>query len=431
MAGSSAPYPLSASDITIHHHNDLYLYHQLPSTPHFHLTNPHSFRHPEIGMDDATFDKLLNPYLARPDTVVLERLLRDAAATRRTLHATHSHLSRSSHPNLSDDSDDEAEVEGGEGGHDDNDNDNDDDDDTIGLLLRLNDPSDREFAPTVFTWFNTDPHDPSALNQRLIQPYARWAAGVARRPTDAVFVTHGLIYLLTLPASAALLFWRFGWAHAVAHAVLALLSAGPFTLMLHNHIHNGGVLARNWARWDRAVPYVLQPLLGHTWDSYYFHHVKHHHVEGNGPCDLSSTLRYQRDCPMHFAQYLLRFLVLVWLELPYYFLRRRQPALAIRTFVHEAASYLTYYVLWCRNPRATAVVFLLPLLTVRVAMMVGNWAQHAFIDHRDPASDLRSSVTLIDVTVHPSLLALTRPCPDPPLTYPSQPSPALPSSRKN
>ena len=231
---------------------------------------------------------------------------------------------------------------------------------------------------------------------------------------------------MTLPGSAALLFWRFGWAHAAAHAALALLSAGPFTLMLHNHIHNGGVLAQPWARWDRAVPYVLQPLFGHTCDSYYFHHVKHHHVENNGPHDLSSTLRYQRDSPAHFVVYLLRFVALVCLELPCYFLRRRQPALAVRTFVHEAASYLAYYALWHRNPRATAVVFLLPLLAMRVAMMVGNWAQHAFVDHRDPASDLRSSVTLIDVTVRP-LLAATRA--DPPLPCPCScpvlPGPAL------
>ena len=143
-------------------------------------------------MDDAGYDKLLNPCLARPDTIVLERLLRDAAATRRALHATYSYSSHSSHSSPRDDSDDdEAEAEGGKGGLDDGQD--DDDDDTIGQLLQLNDPGAREFAPTVFTWFDTDPHDPSALNRHLIQPYARWAAGVARRPTDAVFVTHGLI----------------------------------------------------------------------------------------------------------------------------------------------------------------------------------------------------------------------------------------------
>ena len=36
--------------------------------------------------------------------------------------------------------------------------------------------------------------------------------------------------------------------------------------MLHNHIHNNGVLARKYARLDRIWLYVLQPLMGHTWD---------------------------------------------------------------------------------------------------------------------------------------------------------------------
>lgn len=43
-----------------------------------------------------------------------------------------------------------------------------------------------------------------------------------------------------------------------------------------------GILNSSWAWLDKAFPYVLEPLMGHTWDSYYYHHVKHHHVEGNG-----------------------------------------------------------------------------------------------------------------------------------------------------
>ena len=30
-------------------------------------------------------------------------------------------------------------------------------------------------------------------------------------------------------------------------------------------------------------------------------------------------------------------------------------------------------------------------------MMMGNWGQHAFVDEDEPDSDLRSSITVIDV----------------------------------
>ncbi|KZP14492.1 hypothetical protein FIBSPDRAFT_104852 [Athelia psychrophila] len=48
--------------------------------------------------------------------------------------------------------------------------------------------------------------------------------------------------------------------------------------MLHNHNHNNGVLAKPYALFfDRAYPYILEPLMDHTWDSYFYHHVKHTH----------------------------------------------------------------------------------------------------------------------------------------------------------
>ena len=37
---------------------------------------------------------------------------------------------------------------------------------------------------------------------------------------------------------------------------------------------------KEYALFDLLVPYILEPLMGHTWDSYFYHHVKHHHAEG-------------------------------------------------------------------------------------------------------------------------------------------------------
>lgn len=183
---------------------------------------------------------------------------------------------------------------------------------------------------------------------------------------------------------------------------------GTYTLMMHQHIHMRGILAKRFAVFDTVFPYITDPLMGHTWNTYYWHHVKHHHVEGNGPEDLSSTIRLQRDNPLHFAYYVGRFFWLIWLDLPLYFLRKGKPTQAIRAAFWELGTYSAIYTLYrfTGNPRAIFCVFLLPLLLLRVGLMVGNWGQHAFVDDEEPDSDFRSSITLIDVAVCASL-----PCP--------------------
>ena len=48
-----------------------------------------------------------------------------------------------------------------------------------------------------------------------------------------------------------------------------------------------------------------------------------HHVENNlDGWDLSSTEPYQRDNFLHFIYYYLRFLLAIWIELPFYAWRR-------------------------------------------------------------------------------------------------------------
>jgi phosphoinositide-3-kinase regulatory subunit 4 len=69
---------------------------------------------------------------------------------------------------------------------------------------------------------------------------------------------------------------------------------GPFTLMMHNHIHNNGVLAKSM----RGLITPFRTYWNRSWVTHGIPTtiiVKHHHVEGNGPDDLSSTIRYQRD----------------------------------------------------------------------------------------------------------------------------------------
>jgi len=161
-----------------------------------------------------------------------------------------------------------------------------------------------------------------------------------------------------------------------------------------------GVLSPKYAWFDQLFPYITDPLMGHTWNSYFYHHVKHHHVEGNGPNDLSSTVRFQRDELIDFLKYVGRFFVFIWFELPLYFLRKNKPIMAMKAGGWEVGNYIVIYLLATRvKTAATVMTLVVPLVLLRIALMVGNWGQHAFVDEIEPDSDFRSSITLIDVPV--------------------------------
>ncbi len=253
---------------------------------------------------------------------------------------------------------------------------------------------------TVFTsWDLKDLPAGKGFGADLLQNYIAWAQGIVRNPVDVVFLTHIILYLSTSVPSAAFLYYYYTLVHGIFHCLLQLSYCGSFTLMLHNHIHNNGLLKKKYAWFDNTWPYILEPLMGHTWDSYYYHHVKHHHVEGNGPEDLSSTIRYQRDELSHFLIYVGRFIAFIWIELPLYFFRKRKFGLAVKAAASEMASYLLIYLAARSNFSPTLFVLIIPLFLMRIGLMVGNYGQHALVDDVDPASDFRSSITLIDVPV--------------------------------
>ncbi|KAK3352038.1 fatty acid desaturase-domain-containing protein [Neurospora tetraspora] len=275
----------------------------------------------------------------------------------------------------------------------------------ISHLSSLNDPKSPSFEPSITNFFDlADLQSFKWLPPSLLSAYRQWASSLIRTPTDILMITHLLIYFsTTVPSAFYLLFVRFSWPHAILHAVLNGWYVGTYTLMMHQHIHMRGILTKDkwWTRvFDAVFPYVLDPLMGHTWNSYYYHHVKHHHVEGNGPDDLSSTIRYQRDELSEFAKYVGRFYFLVWLDLPLYFVRKGRYEQAAKAAFWEYGSYAMLATMWKFAPGGGKAVFwtlVLPLMVLRVGLMVGNWGQHAFVDDEEPESDYRSSVTLVDV----------------------------------
>ncbi|KAK3110037.1 hypothetical protein LTR53_016102, partial [Teratosphaeriaceae sp. CCFEE 6253] len=116
-----------------------------------------------------------------------------------------------------------------------------------------------------------------------------------------------------------------------------------------------------------------------------------------GPDDLSTTIRYQRDDLLNFLHYVGRFLLFIWIELPLYFYRKGKPNLAIRALLSELASYAFMYCMYRWQPRATTFTLLIPFVQLRLGLMIGNWGQHALVDELEPDSDFRSSITLVDV----------------------------------
>lgn len=267
-------------------------------------------------------------------------------------------------------------------------------------LKAVNDPKNAAFEPSVFSSIElSDLELPAFVDQKLLRPYVAWASTIVRVETDVIMLTHLLIYTSTIVPSAVVLFYSFSYLHAFLHLAMQMYYMGSYTLLTHQHIHMRGVLAKRFRLIDMVFPYILDPLMGHTWNTYYYHHVKHHHVEGNGPGDLSSTMRYQRDEIWDLLQYIGRFYVLIWLDLPLYFLRKNRLLMALKTLSSEVGTYALYLAASRINARATVFVYLLPLMVMRLGLMIGNWGQHAFVDADQPDSDFRSSITLIDVAV--------------------------------
>ncbi|KAH6604176.1 fatty acid desaturase [Trichoderma cornu-damae] len=269
----------------------------------------------------------------------------------------------------------------------------------IALLKSMRNPADAHFEPTIVVSIDDLPNRlPKPVNKLVLQPFVGWARKTARHETDVVMIVHLILYLTTSVPSAILLFRNFNPFHGCVHAIMQVYYVGTYTLMMHQHIHQRGILSKKYAAFDRLFPYITDPLMGHTWNSYFYHHVKHHHIEGNGPEDLSSTIRYQRDDIFHFLHYVGRFFCFVWLDLPLYFVQKGRWGLAARAAGWEFGTYFFYYAMATFvNKQATIFVYIIPFLLLRLGLMAGNWGQHAFVDPDEPDSDYRSSITLVDV----------------------------------
>lgn len=201
---------------------------------------------------------------------------------------------------------------------------------------------------------------------------------------------------------------------AVTHLAYTGWSIGGLTLLMHNHVHNNGVLKKQWRWLDMIFPYTVEPLVGHTWDSYHYHHVKVLYVENNGMLHCRTSMdqtdmyatQDQEICPLRYdtngmmfcasstttdassCSYGQGFLCISSKE-------GRQILQCV--FIGEVSSYTFYIAMYRLSPRATLWMFLISFALLRFALMVGNWDQHALVDEVDLSSDFRTSITMINV----------------------------------
>ncbi len=245
-------------------------------------------------------------------------------------------------------------------------------------------------APTI-----TDPTYQPSERYGLLD---RFFLKLINDPRDLPFL-HFVVQanLIVMPIAVYLFLpGRFSWWLAAVYLALVLLEfMGRFVLILHNTSHRT-LFRRPYRRLNHYLPWCLGPFFGETPDTYYAHHVGMHHPENNLADDLSSTMRFQRDSALDFARYFARFFFGGVFEVTAYHWRRGHYKLVRRELAGEIGFFCVVGLLLWWNWRPALVVFVVPWLVCRFAMMAGNWAQHAFIDAADPANPYRNSLTVVN-----------------------------------
>jgi hypothetical protein len=196
------------------------------------------------------------------------------------------------------------------------------------------------------------------------------------------------IHILVIPAAiilyTPLLQGWYWWLLYIPYFYISqLYFKGRFGLMLHCISHRrlfkkGYDWLYHWTIWG------VCPFFGHTPETYFVHHMAMHHVENNMPDDASSTLRYQRDSLWGFVLYVSRFLFLGFRDTFMFLFRRHWKKFYMRLTYGEFSFYLFCILMCFVNLKATLWIFIIPFVFARIVMMIGNWAQHAFVKTDDP-----------------------------------------------
>lgn len=198
--------------------------------------------------------------------------------------------------------------------------------------------------------------------------------------------------VLYLPFVTGVFWWI---AAGVYFSLNNFIFKGPFGLMLHCTSHRP-FFKKRYSWLNKYLPWVIGPFFGQTPETYASHHLAMHHRENNLENDLSSTMQYQRDSFKSFMLYFTRFFFTVIPSLARYFNERSQLKLRNKVIRGEVIFFFICALLCILNWKATVLVFFIPLFLSRIIMMIGNWAQHSFIDSEDPGNFYKNSITCIN-----------------------------------
>ncbi|WP_114781221.1 fatty acid desaturase family protein [Botryobacter ruber] len=246
----------------------------------------------------------------------------------------------------------------------------------------------------------------TTITDPVFNPPAQYSAvdrfflSLIRDERDLPFIYLTLKITLTMLPLGILLYFPLQngvwWGVAAAYFFLNnFVYKGSFGLMLHCTSHRR-FFKQKYDYLNLYLPWVVGPFFGQTPETYFSHHMGMHHVENNLEDDLSTTMYYRRDSFRGFMRYFGSFLFLGFAYLLKYFNVRRIFKLRNKVLRGETIFFAMCILLSLVNWPATVMVFILPFLISRLIMMLGNWAQHSFVDYNDPGNCYKNSVTCIN-----------------------------------
>ncbi len=244
----------------------------------------------------------------------------------------------------------------------------------------------------------TDPTGPGEA-KFLCKITDRWAEPHLVNKMDVAFTRLITRFMTQVFPLAIALFCLPGWwalAAGVPYVFFIFLKfAGPVMLGLHAVTHRP-LFRKPYRGLSKFITHFFPPFLGLTPFAYKSHHVLMHHKENNGDDDLSGTAEYKRDSPLHFMHYWFRFFAFAYLHMASYMFRRGKKKELAGLLIGDSLCWVAIAALAYFKPAATIMVFILPFLIMRLAMMAGNWTEHAFVDTSDPTNSYRNSINMIN-----------------------------------
>lgn len=244
-------------------------------------------------------------------------------------------------------------------------------------------------------------HDPVYIEPSSYSVFDKFGISLIRDKRDLPFIytTLKITIFMALPGVALFFFPTSSWFWWVVAGyyfyVNNLVFKGPFGLMLHCTSHRR-FFKQKFNLFNYYLPWIISPFFGQTPETYASHHLGMHHVENNLEDDESSTMQYQRDSFKDFMRYFLHFMIRGFIDTVKYFDIRKIYKLRDRLIRGETVFYLMVIGLSFVHWQATLVVFILPFFISRFIMMLGNFAQHSFVDFDDPGNNYKNSVNCIN-----------------------------------